>query len=146
MKALASGLLLLVFHVASFAQFSSVDDCKSASNTAEDYVACRARKAIELPYMVHATCFDTRAPAEAKFKVTLDVGSTGTVTNVAIAETNIVAPVFHDRAIESLYKMRIGMLPNPVSLANASLELNLKEISKRIKIYDCKAFQARVTP
>jgi hypothetical protein len=146
MKALASGLLLLVFHGASFAQFSIVDECKSASNTAEDYVACRAHEAIELPYMVHATCFDARVPAEAKFKVTIDVGSTGIVTNVAIAETNIVSPAFRDRAIESLYKMRIGTLPNPVSLANASLELNLKEISKRIRIYDCKAFRARATP
>jgi len=140
---LSAGSLLLALHGSALPQFSIVDQCKTASSTSEDYVRCRASEAAELPYKVQATCFSHPLPAKARVTISLEVSTAGVVTKATLGETNVNAPGFAERLIDAMYRMKIGALPESVSLTQAAMELDLQEVSQRIKIYNCTAFRTQ---
>ena len=132
--------LLLASHSGSFAQFAIAGVCQESKGVPEEYVACRARDAVELHYLVQAICSKPTVPVQSQFKANIEVSQSGVVMKASFTEASVQSGGFAQRAIDALYSMKMGSFPTPVSLSGLVIDLDLNEISRRKKIYGCKAF------
>lgn len=139
-------LLIAMAHHAAFGQsvdqfqFKAVDPCdaKGKSVAPETYVACKISNAAEVPLIVSATCGKIASPQIAKLKLKIEVFGDGIVKSAEIVETNVSDPWFAWRVTHAAYSLKLPSIKNYSAFNDMQIELDPKEISSRVRIYNCK--------
>jgi hypothetical protein len=117
--------------------FAPCEDPKT-SFTPEAFVACKMNAIAEDPFFVSATCGNIKAPRFAKLKLKVEVFGGGIVKKAEIIESNISDPWFAWKLIQNAYSIRLPLITKDSAFDDVEVSMDLKEMSSRMRIYNCK--------
>ena len=121
-------------------QFQVADTClpKNTPIKSDALVTCKINISAEVPYIATAACGKFKTPPDAKIMISVEIFGGGTVKNAKIIESNISDPWFLLRLIENTLALKFPSIKEDSTFEKLEVNLNLREVSSRVKIYGCK--------